>query len=708
MVNVTNVAPSVDAGADQSASTGQTMNFSGSFTDPGADTHTIQWNFGDGGTASGTLTPTHVYATPGSYTVTLTVTDDDGGVGVDSLVVTVAQGNRPPVAEAGGPYTVAEGSSLTVDGTGSTDPDGDTLTYAWDLDNDGGFDDAVTAMASVSFPDNGTFTVGLRVSDGTLSSTDTAIVDVTNVAPSVDAGADQSVNTGATVNFSGSFTDPGADTHTILWNFGDGGTASGTLTPTHVYTTPGNYTVTLTVTDDDGGVGIDTLTVAVGQDNRPPVAEAGGPYTVGEGSSITVDGTGSTDPDGDTLTYAWDLDNDGQFDDAMTPMASVSFPDNGTFTVGLRVSDGTLSSTDTAIVNVTNVAPSVDAGADQSVNTGATVNFSGSFADPGADTHTIEWDFGDGGTASGTLTPTHVYSSPGTYTVTLRITDDDGGVGIDTLTVTVAQANRPPVAEAGGPYTVGEGSSVTVDGTGSTDPDGDTLTYAWDLDNDGQFDDAMAAMASVSFPDNGTFTVALQVSDGVFSSTDTAIVTVGNVAPSVNAGSDQSATEDTPVSFSGSFTDPGADTHTFEWNFGDGGTASGTLTPTHVYTTPGNYTVTLTVTDDDGGVGVDTLTVTVGAAQGPIQDLIARPKDSKIDIVWTPVPGAIGYNIYRRTGAQGAFQLIAAGHVTDYAVYADFGLTNGVTYYYFVRWLNAAGVESPDSNIASGTPRSRR
>ena len=66
------------------------------------------------------------------------------------------------------------------------------------------------------------------------------------------------------------------------------------------------------------------------------------------------------------------------------------------------------------------------------------VNFSGSFTDPGwLDTHTIEWDFGDGNTATGTLIPTHTYSNDGVYIVTLTVTDDDGGVGVDTITVSV-------------------------------------------------------------------------------------------------------------------------------------------------------------------------------------------------------------------------------------------------------------------------------
>ena len=89
-----------------------------------------------------------------------------------------------------------------------------------------------------------------------------------------------------------------------------------------------------------------------------------------------------------------------------------------------------------------------------------------------------------------------------------------------------------------------------------------------------------------------------------------------------------------------------------------------------------------------------------------IFDLNARAKDSKIDVVWTPVPGADRYNIYRSTTPGGPYTLIKEGHVTDYAVYADFGLTNGVTYYYVVTSISN-GIESEYSNEASATPTVR-
>ena len=87
-----------------------------------------------------------------------------------------------------------------------------------------------------------------------------------------------------------------------------------------------------------------------------------------------------------------------------------------------------------------------------------------------------------------------------------------------------------------------------------------------------------------------------------------------------------------------------------------------------------------------------------------ITDLYGRAKSGKIDILWTPMAEAVSYKIYRGTTQGGPYELIADGHVTDYAVYADFGLTNDVTYYYVVRWVDNRGQESPDSNEASATP----
>lgn len=170
-----------------------------------------------------------------------------------------------------------------------------------------------------------------------------------------------------------------------------------------------------------------------------PVANVNGPYEGNEGSPIIFNGSGSYDLDGAIVKYEWDLDGDDQYDDATGVNPSYTWNDDYSGTIALKVTDNDgLTATGSTIVTVNNVQPTVEAGPNQEVYAGDTVNFSGSFTDPGwLDTYTIEWSFGDGGAASGTLTPTHIYYDAGTYTVTLTVTDDDGGVGKDTLLIVV-------------------------------------------------------------------------------------------------------------------------------------------------------------------------------------------------------------------------------------------------------------------------------
>lgn len=116
--------------------------------------------------------------------------------------------------------------------------------------------------------------------------------------------------------------------------------------------------------------------------------------------------------------------------------------------------------------------------------------------------------------------------------------------------------NQPPTADADGPYTTDEGQNEPLDGTGSSDPNpGDTLSYAWDLDNDGQFDDSTSATpAFTRVGQDGVFTVRLRVSDGVETDTDSTTVTVNNVAPSVSLSSNAPKDEGSAVTVSGTVT----------------------------------------------------------------------------------------------------------------------------------------------------------
>jgi predicted extracellular nuclease len=181
--------------------------------------------------------------------------------------------------------------------------------------------------------------------------------------------------------------------------------------------------------------------------NAPPTANAGGPYSVPEGGSVTLAATGS-DPNGDSLTYAWDLDNNGSFE---TAGQSVSFgaallDGPSSYTVKVRATDPLgLSSESSGTVNVTNVKPTVSAVfAASSVSCGTNnATLTVTFSDPAAaDTHGAVIDWGDGNTqtvdpATSPLVLAHTYASAGIYTATVSVTDDDGGTGSATAGVTV-------------------------------------------------------------------------------------------------------------------------------------------------------------------------------------------------------------------------------------------------------------------------------
>ena len=546
--------------------------------------------------------------------------------------------NHPPTAAPGGPYSGSEGTAIGFTGSASSDSDGDALTYAWSF---GDGTSATGVAPSHSYVDNGTYTVTLTVTDskGAASTPATTTATVANVAPVVTLPASQTATAGSPYALSATFGDPGVSdstwTYTIDWGDGSttttGGTKSQTtaITASHTYAAAGSDTVRVTVTDKDGGAGSAKTPVAVGAAPSPPTAAPGGPYTGNEGATVTFNGTGSTDPQGSPLTYAWTF-GDGATGTGPTP-AHV-YADNGSFTVTLIVTDalGLSSSAATTTATIANVAPAVTLPANQVATAGIAYTLSATFSDAGVNdapwAYTIDW--GDGspqttGSAnsqSAAITASHTYAAGGTDTMRVTVTDKDGGAGSAKTPVTVAAVNHPPTAVAGGPYTGTEGTAVAFSGSGSSDPDGDALTYAWAF---GDGTTGTGATPSHAYADNGGYTVTLTVTDshGAASSPVSTTATITNVAPAVSAPAGLTANAGSPVTLTATFSDPGVNDAPWAYaiNWGDGtaqttgnvtSQASG-ISASHTYAAAGTNSATVTVTDKDGGAGLGQTAITV-------------------------------------------------------------------------------------------------
>ena len=372
------------------------------------------------------------FATPGSHTVRFQAPDTDGGLSTFTQDITAQ--NRPPTAafsiQVLGPKTVRLDSSASTDIDSPTNPP--TLTRAWDTDNDGNFDNGSGVTTDVTFSDTNKHTVRLQVSDQTASAVVTEDIIPGNTPPVAGFSASKpNPIANEPVTFTSAATDPDGSIVSTAWGLGTGSTftdGSGT-TFQHSFPAPGTYTVRQKVTDNAGGTDVATATVTVGN-HLPTVSLSATPTSPLTSQSVKFTAT-AADSDGPAPTLAWDLDGDGQFNDAIS--------------------------------------------------------------------------------AGPTATVSRSWSTPGTRTVRVQATDNHQAIAVAVKAVTVG--DRPPVPS----FTIVPGSPTvnqraTIVST-STDPDDPIKAVAWDLNGDGQYNDATGVITTRSYGLAGTASVGMRVTD---------------------------------------------------------------------------------------------------------------------------------------------------------------------------------------------------
>ena len=524
---------------------------------------------------------------------------------------TPVNGTGAPTAKAGGPYTGYTNAPVTFTGGGSSDPQGDTLTYAWSF---GDGTNATGVTPTHTYTAVGTYNVSLTVTDQhALTATNTTTATIQAAKPPVaNAGGPYTGIPGAAVTLTAAAsTDPQDQTLTYAWSFGDGTTGTG-VSPTHAYAIAGAYNATVTVTNQSSLATTATATVTISTAALPPVASVGGPYTGLTGTAIAFTAAASTDPKSEPLTYTWTF-GDGSAAIGVAPTHTYTAAGKYTVTVSVTNTDGLTASASTTATVTAPQPPVPSAGGPYTGLTGTAIAFSAAAStDPRNEPLTYAWTFGDGGTATG-VAPTHIYATAGKYTVAVTAKNTDGLTASASTTATVT-APQPPVANAGGPYTGNTGTATTFSGAASTDPRGETLTYAWTFGDGGT---ATGIAPTYTYASAGTFTVTLTVTntDGLTASAGTtATITTPGQSPIANAGGPYSGVAGTAITFSGaSSTDPKGETLAYAWDFGDKTTGTG-VSPIHTYSGAGSYTVTLTVTNTDKLSATAGTAATVAAA----------------------------------------------------------------------------------------------
>lgn len=674
-------APVAVISAPGQGQTGQPVTFDASQSTAKNPIVSWQWNFGDGANANGPTVP-HSFSAPGSYNVTLTVTDNQGQANTANHVITIADpppANQPPVPAISGPSQTTVGQAVTFDGSGSQSSNPIT-TYTWDF---GDGNSATGPQANHTYAQPGDYTVTLSVTDdqNQQASTTQAIKVDPQPQPvplaAVISGPSQGT-TGQSLAFDGQGSTSAAPLNSIQWDFGDGTTGSSSLSVNHTYQNPGAYTVLLTLANDNGqnNTAVQQVTIqAAPAANQPPQpAIQADATTVEAGGVVNFDASGSSA--GSPITgYDWDF---GDGNTGSGQLASHTFTQPGSYNVTLTVTDQngqSATATQSVTVNLAQPQPlTANISAPASAGVGQPVTFDGQQSTSAGPLTSVQWDFGDGSTGGGSspsdLVTDHTYQQPGTYTVQLTLSNDLNQTNTTTFDITVQAAPppppvtdqpqaQPPTAEIVGPDQAAAGEAIVFDG-GYSQASSPIVQYQWGF-GDGATANGMGATYAFAAP--GMYNVTLNVVDenGLSSSASHFIEIVASAAaqlpaeqPTPTPEPAQPAEQPTPesiqptpelplaqpapaqppaaaidgpmqvqagvvVNFSGRNSQPGSSAIVqYQWGFGDGSSAN-QVQADHTFPVSGQYQVTLTVIDENGLSATAQLLVSVGPSQAEIE-----------------------------------------------------------------------------------------
>lgn len=403
--------------------------------------------------------------------------------------------------------------------------------------------------------------------------------------------------------------------------------------------------------------------------NSHPVADAAGPYSGNEGTALALDGSASTDPGGAITAYAWDIDGDGQFDDAIGATPSVTFPSSFEGFVGLRVSDADgNTSVAYALVSIADVnhAPTISAVTPDSAGVMTTVGsmtaFSVTATDADGDPVSVRWLVGGIEVGTGS-TFDYTPASPGQQVLRAQATDNNplGGTVAHEWAVSVSAADADgdgwasnvdcndgnPLVHPFGPEIIGNGidddcRADTLDGgtppsagfshgpspalvgqavsftDSSVDPDSATLLYSWTFGDGGT---STLQNPTHVYATAGTFSVSLTVTDPQsFTSNASGNVVVTNAPTAAFTFSPNPGIRNSPVAFANTSSDPDGPLASYQWSFGDGG-ISNEPNPSHTYDTAGTFPVQLTVTDAAGVTAFTAQSITINPAGTDVTSL---------------------------------------------------------------------------------------